>query len=103
MHNVVNIAESNWLLLFPFLFRGSNIPDKNLKSIGYKTKILSKHIWQTNLDGTSHQYTITLYTSGHLQISWDVFAKKSADILSFRNSFITISSLIEEIMNLSPS
>ena len=26
---------------------------------------------------TSHQYTITLYTSGHLQISWDVFAKKS--------------------------
>jgi hypothetical protein len=35
---------------------------------------------------TSHQYTITLYTSGHLQISWDVFAKKSADI-----SFITIS------------
>ena len=40
---------------------------------------------------TSHQYTITLYTSGHLQISWDVFAKKSADILSFRISFITIS------------
>ena len=40
---------------------------------------------------TSHQYTITLYTPGHLQISWDVFAKKSADILSFRNSFITIS------------
>ena len=41
---------------------------------------------------TSHQYTITLYTPGHLQISWDVFAKKSADILSFHNSFITISS-----------
>ena len=40
---------------------------------------------------TSHQYTITLYTPGHLQISWDVFAKKSADILSFRISFITIS------------
>ena len=39
----------------------------------------------------SHQYTITLYTPGHLQISWDVFAKKSADILSFRISFITIS------------
>ena len=39
----------------------------------------------------SHQYTITLCTPGHLQISWDVFAKKSADILSFRNSFITIS------------
>ena len=43
---------------------------------------------------TSHQYTITLYTPGHLQISWDVFAKKSADILSFRNSFITISNAI---------
>ena len=27
---------------------------------------------------TSHQYTITFYTPGHLQISWDVFAKKSA-------------------------
>ena len=40
---------------------------------------------------TSHQYTITLYTSGHLQISWDVFAKKSADFMSFRISFITIS------------
>ena len=37
----------------------------------------------------SHHYTIKLYTLGHLQISWDVFAKKSADILSFRNSFIT--------------
>ena len=40
---------------------------------------------------TSHQYTITLYTPGHQQISWDVFAKKSADILSFCISFITIS------------
>ena len=37
-------------------------------------------------------YTITLYTPGHLEISWEVFAKKPADILSFRNSFITISS-----------
>ena len=42
---------------------------------------------------TSHQYTITLYTPGHLQISWDVFAKKFVDILSFRISFITISNL----------
>ena len=41
---------------------------------------------------TSHQYTITLYTSGHLQISWDVFAKKSADFMSFGISFITVSS-----------
>ena len=40
---------------------------------------------------TSHQYTTTLYTPGHLPISWDVFARKSADILSFRISFITIS------------
>ena len=38
-----------------------------------------------------HQYTITLYTSGHLQILWDVFAEKSADFMSFRISFITIS------------
>ena len=37
-------------------------------------------------------YTKTLYTPGHLEISWEVFAKKSADILSFRNKFITISS-----------
>ena len=36
-------------------------------------------------------YTITLYTPGHLEISWEVFAKKSADVLSFRNFFITIS------------
>ena len=43
-------------------------------------------------------YTITLYTPGHLEISWEVFAKKSADILSFRNSFITISSIIEELL-----
>ena len=28
---------------------------------------------------------------GHLEMLWDVFAKKSADILSCRNSFITIS------------
>ena len=33
--------------------------------------------------------TITFYTLGHLEISWEVFAQKSADILSFRNSFIT--------------
>ena len=32
---------------------------------------------------TFHKYTITLYTPEHLQISWDVYAKKSADILSF--------------------
>ena len=36
-------------------------------------------------------YTITLYTPGYLEISWEVFAKKSADTLSFRISFITIS------------
>ena len=35
--------------------------------------------------------TITLYTPGHLEISWEVFVKKSADILSFRHSF-TLSS-----------
>ena len=40
---------------------------------------------------SSHKYTITLYTPGHLEIIWELFAKKSADILSFRNSFITIS------------
>ena len=36
----------------------------------------------------SHQYTITLYTPGHLKIIWELFSKKSADILSFHNSFI---------------
>ena len=36
-------------------------------------------------------YTIILYRSGHLEISWEVFAKKSAEILSFRISFIIIS------------
>ena len=40
---------------------------------------------------TSNQCKLPLYTPGHLQIVWDVFAKKSADIMSFRNSFITIS------------
>ena len=48
---------------------------------------------------TSHQYTITLYTPGHLQILWDVFAKKSADILSFRISFITISNLSKIVLD----
>ena len=43
---------------------------------------------------TSHQYTITPYNSGHIQILRDVFAKKSADIKSFRNSSITISSMV---------
>ena len=38
------------------------------------------------------KYTITLYTPEHLEIIWElVLAKKSADILSFCNSFITIS------------
>ena len=46
---------------------------------------------------TSHQYTITLYTPGYLEISWEVFTKKSADILSFRISFITISSTHQKI------
>ena len=41
---------------------------------------------------SSHKYTITLYIPRHLEIIWELFAKKSADILSFRNSFITISS-----------
>ena len=46
-----------------------------------------------NMNFTSHQYTITLYTHGNLQILWDIFAKISADIMSFRNSFITIYSI----------
>ena len=37
--------------------------------------------------------SITLYTPWHQKISWDVFAKKSADIMIFRNSFITISKI----------
>ena len=41
---------------------------------------------------TSHQYTITIYTPEHLKILMEVFARKSADIMSFRNSFINISS-----------
>ena len=41
---------------------------------------------------SSHKYTIKLYTPEHLEIVWELFAKKSADIRSFRNSFITISS-----------
>ena len=41
---------------------------------------------------TSHKYTITLYTSGHLQISWNIFAKQSADFMSFSISFIALSS-----------
>ena len=40
---------------------------------------------------SSHKYTLTLYTPGHLEITWELFAKKSADILSFHKSFITIS------------
>ena len=38
-----------------------------------------------------HQRKLTLYTPGHIQIVWDVFAKKSTDIMNFCNSFITIS------------
>ena len=36
---------------------------------------------------SSRKYTIALYTPEHLEIIWELFAKKSADILSFRNSF----------------
>ena len=28
---------------------------------------------------SSHKYTITLYNPGHLEIIWELFAKKSAD------------------------
>ena len=39
---------------------------------------------------SSHKYTITLHTPENLEIIWELFAKKSADILSFCNSFITM-------------
>ena len=49
---------------------------------------------------SSHKYAIKLYSPGHLAIIWELFAKKSADILSFRISFITISTQIKkEIMD----
>ena len=49
---------------------------------------------------SSHKYAIKLYTPEHLAIIWELFAKKSADILSFRISFITISTQIKkEIMD----
>ena len=48
----------------------------------------------------SHQYTITLYTPGHQQISWGCTCKKkSADILSFGISFITISRYLAACTN----
>ena len=40
---------------------------------------------------SSRKYSVTLYTPGHLKIIWELFAKESADILSFSNSFIIIS------------
>ena len=40
---------------------------------------------------SSRKYTITLYTPGHLEVIWELFAKKSEDILSFYNSFILLS------------
>ena len=42
---------------------------------------------------SSRKCTKTLYTPELQEIIWELVAKKSADILSFRNSFITISSL----------
>ena len=42
---------------------------------------------------------ITTCTPGHLQILWDVFANKSADTMSFHNSFITISNGNHRVVN----
>ena len=58
------------------------------------TRALQRASWATQqqfLQLHPTIYIVTLYTPGYLEISWDVFAKKSADILSCRNSFITIS------------
>ena len=58
------------------------------------TRALQRASWATQqqfLQLHPTIYIVTLYTPGYLKISWDVFAKKSADILSCRNSFITIS------------
>ena len=59
------------------------------------TRALQRASWATQqqfLQLPPTIYIVTLYTPGYLEISWEVFAKKSADILSFRHSF-TLSSL----------
>ena len=58
------------------------------------TRALQRASWATQqqfLQLHPTIYIVTLYTPGYLEISWDVFAKKSADTLSFRISFTTIS------------
>ena len=79
--------QSYFLLLLAF-FMTFYICQKSVTRVGTRGP---PGLLSSRVAITSHQYTITLYTSGHLQISWDVFALKSADMLSFRISFITIS------------
>ena len=75
----------SWLFLY-FSFSTKSVTRVATRGPpGYSSRVMSTFAIK------SRQYTITLYTPGHLHISWDVFAKKSGDILSFRNSFITIS------------
>ena len=78
----------------------------NSKNINLKFYIQTRRVWFL-------VYTITLYTFGHLKISWEVFTKKSVDILSFRCSF-TLSNfsaikkqskipiLVHSVMNIIP-
>ena len=46
-----------------------------------------------NFPGATFIQGARFIPDSRVQISWDAFAKKSADILSFCNSFITISNL----------
>ena len=57
------------------------------------TGVVLSHNFVESLLAKNHFTNVTEVTTGHLEIIWELFAKRSADILSFHNSFITISSL----------
>ena len=53
---------------------------------------------------TSHQYTITLYTPGHLKIIWELFAKKNmGTICKKRRWNPELSQLIHWYLNIQPN
>ena len=72
MSRYINIS----LLAFFMTFSTSYICQKSVTRVATRGPwLLSSRVMST-FAITSYQYTITLYTPGHLQISWDVFAKK---------------------------
>ena len=90
----------------PFLLNWPKSPHRLGLSQKSVTRLLFGYLSSTVMSIfaiSCHTFEITLYTPGHLEIIWELFAKKSAEVLSFRNSFITISSSTNDFTIKKPS